>query len=150
MKVYRLSSKKYCNDISGEGARKQNSNRWNSFGTPMLYTANSPALCAVELSKVYNPNSQIDNYYLIEIELPNFEPLTIDEDFFKNDWINDIHSSKKMGDFFINENEFLVLKVPSVWIQNCFNFLINPNHKDFDKVKIIKAYPFPFKGKLFE
>ncbi|MGB0949941.1 MAG: RES family NAD+ phosphorylase, partial [Marinirhabdus sp.] len=140
---------KYNNDISGNGARKQYSNRWNSYGTPMLYTAESAALCAVELNKAYSPYSKLLNYYLLEIETPNQKPLLIDAAFYEEDWINNIQTSKLLGDFFVNENEFLTLKVASVWIQNCYNYLINPNHKDFNKVKIIAKYSFPFTGKLF-
>lgn len=150
MNVFRICSEKYNNDISGNGARKQYSNRWNSYGTPMLYTAESAALCAVELSKVYNPYSKIHKYYLLEIEIPNNEPLIIDESFYDENWTHNIHISKSLGDYFINENEFLTLKVRSIWIQNCYNYLINPNHVDFKKVKIINKYSFPFKGELFK
>ena len=150
MNVFRICSEKYNNDISGNGARKQYSNRWNSYGTPMLYTAESAALCAVELSKVYNPYSKIHKYYLLEIEIPNNEPLIIDESFYDENWTHNIHISKSLGDYFISENEFLTLKVRSIWIQNCYNYLINPNHVDFKKVKIINKYSFPFKGELFK
>ncbi len=151
MQLFRLSGERYKNDISGEGARKQRSNRWNSFGIPMLYTAESAALCAVELSKVFNPNTAIANYFLIEIKMPKFEPLEIDNEFYDNDyWTKDVALSQSLGDYFINENEFLVFKVRSVWIQNCFNYLINPNHQDFSKIKIENIYPFPFKGKIFK
>lgn len=149
MKVYRICSGKWSDDISGNGARKITSNRWNSYGVPMLYTSESAALCAVELSKVYNPYSKIHNYFLIEIQVPDTKQLTIDDSFYKGDWINDIQTSKSLGDYFITKNEFLLLKVPSMWIQNCYNYLINPNHKQFNKVRIINKYPFPFKGELF-
>ncbi|MGB0880884.1 MAG: RES family NAD+ phosphorylase [Polaribacter sp.] len=149
MKVFRICSEKYNSDISGNGARKQYSNRWNSYGTPMLYTAESAALCVVELNKVYNPYSKIHKYFLLEIEIPDVKPLLIDESFYDENWIHETHISKLLGDYFISENEFLVLKVPSIWIQNCYNYLINPTHIDFEKVKIIEKYPFPFKGELF-
>ena len=152
MYVYRLSGERYKNDLSGFGAAKQHGNRWNSYGTQMLYTSESPALCAVELHKVYPPNIFIKNFYLLEIQIPNTEPLLVSDEFFDKEglWQRNINLTQQIGDFFIEDNQDLILKVPSVWIHNCFNYLINPHHKDFKKVKIIKTYPFPFSGKLFE
>lgn len=138
------------NDISGEGARKQATNRWNSFGTPLLYTSESPALCGLELSKIIHPGFSPKNYKLLEIEIPDFVPLEIDDNFFRKDWQNDITTTQMLGDYFIDENKFLILKVPSIWIYNCFNYLINPNHSDFKSVRIINNSPFEFKGKLFD
>ncbi len=150
MRVYRLSGEKYKNDISGKGASKQHGNRWNSYGTSMLYTSESRALCAVELHKVFPPNLPILNYFLLEIYVPKCEVLQIDSSFFKKDeWVTNLSITQQLGDYFINQKEFLIMKVPSVWIENCFNYLINPLHKDFRKVKISSVSPFPMSGKLF-
>ncbi len=152
MKVYRLAGANYKHDISGLGAAKIHTNRWNSFGTRILYTSESPALCAVELHKIFPPNVLIKNYHLLEIKIPDTKPLTIDQSFFdiKGNWTKNIYLTQQLGDYFITENKDLVLQVPSVWIQHCFNYLINPFHPDFNKVKIVKTYPFPFVGKLFK
>lgn len=151
MIVYRLCNTKYANDISGEGARRQTSNRWNSLGTPMLYTCESTALCAVELHQYIPPAFHPKNYVLLKIEIPKNDVLTIDKTFFINEnWIDNKHITQSIGDQFVNENKFLVMKVPSAMVTACFNFLINPNHKDLKKVKIINTIEFPIKGKLFK
>ena len=55
-----------------------------------------------------------------------------------------------LGDYFIEESEYLIMKVPSAMISSCYNYLVNPNHKNFRKVKIINTIAFPIKGKLFK
>lgn len=151
MIVYRVCSSKYANNITGESARKQTTNRWNSFGTPMLYTSDSPALCAVEIHQYVSPSFPPRHYSLLEITIPPCKPLQIEEAFFENgNWISNINTTQAIGDSFVEESKYLVLKVPSVMITACFNFLVNPNHQDFLKVKITKTISFPLTGKLFK
>lgn len=151
MIVYRICSTKYADNISGESARKQTTNRWNSLGTPMLYTSDSPALCAVEIHQYLPPAFPPKNYSMLKIEIPPCEPILIEEDFFNSEnWIKNLATTQAIGDQFIQQNEFLVLKVPSAMISSCSNFLINPNHTDFHKVKIINSLLFPLTGKLFK
>jgi RES domain-containing protein len=38
----------------------------------------------------------------------------------------------------------LVLKVPSAVVPGDFNYLINPKHKNFNKIKIKNKEPFSF------
>lgn len=151
MIVYRIAHTNYANNISGESASKQKENRWNSFGTPMLYTAESPALCAVELHQYLPPFYFPKDYSLITIELPETEILQIEDDFFEDgSWIDHQFATQSIGDYFIQSNEYLVLKVPSAMITNCWNYLINPKHKAFKKVKIKEISTFPMEGKLFQ
>jgi len=41
------------------------------------------------------------------------------------------------------------VQVPSAVVQGEFNFLLNPAHKDFKKVKILKTEAFAFDKRLF-
>ncbi|WP_046755032.1 RES family NAD+ phosphorylase [Kordia jejudonensis] len=151
MIVYRVCGSKYANDISGESSKRQRSNRWNSFGTPMLYTSDSPALCAVEIHQYLPPSFIPKNYSLLQIEVPDVEHLLVEDTFFKDEqWIDQLLVTQKFGDFFIEKNEHLVMKVPSAMISSCFNYLINPMHKDFNKVIITNTKTFPMEGKLFK
>ena len=150
MIVFRTCGFSHSDDISGESAKNQHENRWNSFGVPMLYTSESAALCALEIHEHLPPNCIPDNYRLLEIEIPDDELLYVDDDFFEDqDWVDDIATTQAIGNYFIKNTEFLIMKVPSAWVFSCWNYLINPNHKDFNKVKIIKNTLFPIEGKLF-
>ena len=43
----------------------------------------------------------------------------------------------------------MVLKVPSVVVPGDFNYLLNPAHAEFYKVKIKSVEPFNFDERLF-
>lgn len=43
----------------------------------------------------------------------------------------------------------LLMQVPSATVQGEYNYLINPKHKDFKKIKLIKSEQFVFDERLF-
>ena len=55
-----------------------------------------------------------------------------------------------MGDDFIDSGEAGVLKVPSAVVKGDFNFLINPDHSDFKKIKIWDVTAFPFDKRILK
>lgn len=151
MIVYRLTKGKYKNQISGFGA-ELNGGRWNSKGRSLVYTSESRALCTAEIA-VHIPLGIIPtNYYLQSIKIPKSSVQKIEVSSLDKKWKNFPHdnSTKIFGDKFIVENNSLTLKVPSAVIQDEFNYLINPKHKKFDKVELLKIEPFKFDKRLFE
>jgi RES domain-containing protein len=149
MIVFRLSKAKYSRDLSGTGAEKSGG-RWNSKGIPMIYTAESRALCTTEIA-VHIPLGNLPlDYELIILEIP--ESIRISElkttDLPKT-WKTHSNATQKAGDTFIQEGKFLVLKVPSAVVQGDHNYLINPRHKDISKVKIQTIEAFEFDKRLF-
>ena len=69
MIVYRLSRARFSKDLSGRGAELAGG-RWNSKGTPMLYTSDSIALCTVEVA-VHMPLGIVPfDYELVQIQVP--------------------------------------------------------------------------------
>lgn len=116
----------------------------------MLYSAQSPELCALELHSHVPPSFPPLEYWLQIIEVPEVEISELDPGLLSEKWINNRHETQQIGDHFIDENKYLILKVPSAWIYHCYNYLINPSHKDFIQVRLIDKIPFPLKGKLFD
>lgn len=151
MIVYRISKGKYKEDLSGSGAELYGG-RWNNKGNKMLYTASSRALALLEVA-VHVPYGILPkDYFLITIEVPELKMETISLKILKGtNWTSRPPSqlTQKMGDAFISRNKELVLKVPSIVVLQESNFLINPLHKDFDKVKVISVEPFEFDPQLF-
>ncbi len=148
MIVYRLSKSVYANDLSGKGAELVGG-RWNSRGNAALYTSQSIALCVTEIA-VHVPLGILPkDYDLIHIEIPDDNILEVKR--LPKDWQTFPHadSTQKIGDKFLRDKKYLVLKVPSAAVQGEFNFLVNPRHPDFDKVKIKKKEKFSFDERLF-
>jgi RES domain-containing protein len=152
MIVYRLAKKIYCTDLSGTGA-ELTGGRWNFKGTRVLYTADSRALCMAEIA-VHTPIGIIPrDYFLIMIEFPDETTgITIDDKSLPDKWNSFPYSQKtqKIGDDLIKGMEYLYIKVPSAVVQGDFNILINPLHKEFSNVKIVKTEKFDFDERLFK
>ena len=151
MIVYRLTKSKYANDLSGKGAELAGG-RWNSKGVALVYTGESRALCTAELA-VHIPLGILpDNYVLVGINIPEDCVISkINKDDLDPDWKLYPHpdSTQNIGDHFVSENRYLVLKVPSAVVPGDYNWLINPAHKDAHNIKIIETVPFEFDERLF-
>lgn len=150
MIVYRLTKEKYKNELSGKGA-EIHGGRWNNKGRRVIYTGESRALCTTEIA-VHTPLGIMPiDYYLQTIEIPKLKMFEISKKNLDKGWRNFPHeiSTKQLGDKFIDDSKYLVMKVPSAVIQDEYNYLINPNHKDYSKVKMLKVEEFKFDKRLF-
>lgn len=151
MIVFRLSRARFAKDLSGKGAELAGG-RWNSKGTPVLYTSDSIALCTVEVA-VHMPLGIIPfDYQLIQIRIPDdVEIVELPEAKLPTDWKSFPHSNatQLIGDAFIADQQQLVLKVPSAAVQGTYNYLVNPRHPDFPKVTTVGTEPFEFDKRLF-
>lgn len=142
MIVYRIEREKYLETaLSGIGASMSKGFRWNTFNTKLVYTAESRALATLEVSVHLDLSEDLptDRYY-IEIEIP--DALTIQEvkiEDLPDDWDSKPPSilTQTIGDDFVFQNESAVLKVPSSIVPLEYNYLINPNHPDSKKIKVI-------------
>ena len=151
MIVFRLSKEKYKDDLTGKGA-EQSGGRWNSKGNALVYTSESRSLCTTEVA-VHIPLGNIPfNYCLVTIEIPDdAEIMTIQAAALPPDWASLSHpgSTQAIGDKFLKDGKFLVLKVPSAVVQGDFNYLINPAHKKASSIKVVHTEPFNFDPRLF-
>jgi RES domain-containing protein len=148
MKVYRISKCEYINDLNGTGAAWFGG-RWNSKGTYILYTAATPSLALLE-SVVHISNIPAAGYCMIILDIPTDSILEIDINNLPANWQR--HPSpailRKTGDQFVLQNKYLALKLPSAIMPEDFNYLINPAHPDFKKIKVISKRKVPIDDRL--
>lgn len=137
MELYRCAKCRFIQDLSGEGAFRYGG-RWNSKGVRMVYTASNPSLALLEtLVHTVSLVPEID-YCLLKME-NNQDSVQVKEvSTLPADWSATPAPDhlKSIGDAFIAEGKFLILKVPSAILSMEWNFLINPGHPLFTKMKI--------------
>jgi len=149
MVVYRIEREKYLNTtLQGIGASMSKGYRWNSFNTRLVYTAESRALATLEVSVHLDLSEDLptDRFY-VEIEIPdNITILEVELKDLLDDWDAKppIITTQTIGDDFVNDNEAAILKVPSSIVPQEFNYLINPNHTDASKIKVINKTRMSF------
>jgi len=152
MEVFRLARKKYPIELSGKGASISGA-RWNSKGAEIIYCAQNRALAMAEVLVHLSLATLPSDFVMLTIDIPDdivieildLTNLNIDWNIFPSTF-----ETPLLGDDFIKRNEACVLKVPSAVVKGDFNFLINPYHADFTKIKITEQNDFPFDKRIFK
>lgn len=149
MNVYRVSKRKYAQDLSGEDAR-QSGGRWNSRGNAMLYTSLTKGLALLE-SLVHTPaGAQPKDLVLITLRLPPRAARTLSLRKLSASWdtLTISNVTQRLGDDFLAKGDSLGLKVPSVILQGDFNVIINPAHPLAKRIEILEIIDLPVDPRL--
>ena len=150
MIIFRLAIEQYKDDLSGTGA-KLFGGRWNFVGIPVLYTTENIALSALEILVRTDKNLIPPDYTLLKIDLPESMAVnSISKSKLKKGWQDDLEYTQFIGSEFIKNNGAPALKVPSAIIEEEHNFIINPNHSEFRKIKIRSFSKFRFDKRFFK
>ena len=136
--------------FSGEGARR-GGGRWNSVGVPIVYLSEHQSLAALEVFLQPQPLSATEPYVVISAEWDEslMEVLPVAQ--LPSAWrlLPAGPDSAAIGDRWVRAARTAVLAVPSAIIPAERNFLINPAHPDFRRIRIRKPVPFGFDPRLF-
>jgi len=149
MYAYRITLTKYANNLYASGYEA----RWNSKGTRLIYTAQSRALACLE-NLVHRGGHGINTAFsTMKIEIPDnisIEKIRVLE--LPESWhltsSQSYQTSRMIGDQWIQASTSCILKVPSALITEECNYLLNPAHPDFTKVKVLSVTPFSFDERL--
>ncbi len=150
--AFRLCKTKFVDTaFSGEGARL-NGGRWNSPGVAMVYTSSSLSLATLEvLVHLEDPEAFARLFSWVGIEIPGDLIERLDDGHLLKGWCADETnmSSRSIGDAWIRSGRTAVLAVPSVVTPGEWNYLLNPAHSGFSKIRIGPAKPFQPDPRLF-
>jgi RES domain-containing protein len=135
--------------FTGEGGRVFGG-RWNSRGTEVVYVSEHESLAALELFVHTMPPPPTQRYLSFRLQwedklteyfpiknLPrhwNAEPPTF--------------QTMQIGDEWVRAGRSVALTVPSVLSTSEMNFLLNPKHPDFKKIKISQPIEYRFDPRL--
>lgn len=135
--------------FTGEGGRVYGG-RWNSRGTAVVYLSEHESLAALELFVHTMPLPPTERYLSFQLEwedkLTEYFPL-------KNlttRWNAEppTFETMQIGDEWIRRGKSVALAVPSVLSTSEMNFLLNPRHTDFHRIKISKPIEYRFDPRL--
>ena len=149
--VYRICKTKYAaTAFDGEGAFRYGG-RWNSRGTRIIYAAGSLALAALEILVHLGDDEMLLKYSFIAAEIPLDLILKI-EDFsaLPANWNESPAplAAQKIGDDWVRVADSAVLEVPTSIVPLEKNYLLNPAHADWNKIRFGEAQEFVFDERL--
>jgi RES domain-containing protein len=141
MDLWRLCRRPYA-DLSGEGARIFGG-RWNSPGRPMVYSAEHPALAALEVRVHLDLPFELlpADFVLMHIALADRAIVSLDVI---------PPETVEVGDVWLTQARSAGLRVPSVLIPYAWNVLLNPHHPRAGQARVLAIEPFDFDPRLWE
>lgn len=147
---WRILKAQYAGDaFSGEGARRWRG-RWHSRGTPVVYLSSHQSLAALEVYVRTQPLSARDEFVAIRGDWDERLMETFPVQKLPRDWpiLPPGPDTAAIGDLWVREGRSAVLALPSAIVPAETNYLINPAHPDFGKIRIGKPERFVFDQRL--
>ena len=137
-------------DLEGRGGLVASA-RWHTQGRAVVYFAETPAgalgetLVHLELDPAHLPKS----YRLLKADAPDELGMqTIARADLPSGWINNATATRTVGDEWLASGGSALLRVPSVIVPDTYNVLLNPEHADAAKVKVLWHAEYPWDARL--
>jgi len=149
MKVWRLSSSRYPLP-DGEGARLH-PGRWNLPGIAIVYASATLSLAALETLVHVDSDLLPDDLIVLSADIPEKLTIeTINDHELPSNWREypAPEALQVLGTQWVRRGQTAVLSVPSVVVPGERNYLLNPAHPDFSKIKWSKPSPFKWDPRL--
>lgn len=142
-----VKEKRAATPFDGEGAWRSGG-RWNSVGVRVVYVSFTKSLAALE-TLVHLKLPVTAKYLAIPLQFDDALVEIFPLKRLSAGWDAEPPSliSQQIGDAWVKNARSALLALPSV-ITHETNFLINPAHPDFGKIKIGKPEPFTFDPRL--
>ncbi len=143
MVLWRISN--YA-DLLGIGAMEASA-RWHTAGRPVVYLAENPssALLEVFVHLETDEGDRPDTYQLLKVEADDgIASESVDPSSLSPSWRSNETETRRIGDDWLERGETAVLKVPSAIVVEEWNYLLNPLHADFRKLRFGAPKVFNF------
>jgi RES domain-containing protein len=137
--------------FDGEGAR-QYPGRWNHRETPMVYTAGSLSLAALEMLVNLDAEQILNRYMAIPVTFDDQHCKRIAAHQLPTGWAGHpiVPVTRDLGSAWVHSRASPVLAVPSAVVPIETNFLLNPLHPEFSKIQIGSAEAFAYDPRLIK
>jgi RES domain-containing protein len=135
--AWRVVKRRLADDaFDGEGAF-QHGGRWNSPGTRVVYAASTTSLAILEVI-VHGVEPLLDYYAAIPVEFDAALVTEVDPATLPSGWraFPAPFELKRIGDEWVASGRSAVLRVPSAVVPHEWNYLLSPEHEDFERVEI--------------
>jgi len=148
--AWRLLKKSFARHaFDGEGARLFGG-RWNSPGTPMVYCSATASLALLEVFANVQRSELAARFVLIACTFDESLVMELDAGRLPSDWRRSPAplELQQIGNAWIRDGDTPILAVPSAIIEHERNYLLNPKHEAFRRIKRARAKAFTFDLRL--
>jgi RES domain-containing protein len=137
--------------FSGEGARLYGG-RWNSVDVAMVYASEHQSLAALEVRVHIDATRHLGKYKCFGFHFDERLMEKFRSNLLPGNWREEPPppALQQIGDDWVRSEKSVILAVPSAIIPGELNYLINPRHPNFSKLKIDSPSDFAFDQRLFK
>jgi RES domain-containing protein len=132
MRVFRIGAAPFTRTrkeaFSGNGGSYASA-RWHTAGHPVVYTAQSLSLAALEILVRLKQTNDIQPFFAYSAEVP--DSLILKPDSFPARWKSLLAVSRAFGDAWLEAKTTPAMLVPTIITPGESNVLINPLHPQF-------------------
>ncbi len=151
-RVYRILRKPYSKSpLDGEGAYRFGA-RWSSIRTRLAYTAEHLSLAMIEYFVHIDPDDSPKDLVLVTAEIPvGVSRISISAKQLPANWRRTPPPPElaDIGDEFARDRRAAILIVPSALAPAETNWLVNPQHRDFSRIRVHQPEAFQYDPRLF-
>lgn len=152
-RVYRILRKPYAKKpLDGEGAYRFGG-RWSSIGTRLAYTAQRLSLAMIEYFIHIDPDDPPRDLVAVTAEVPDsVSRISISAKQLRPDWRQSPSPPElvEIGDRFVRDRRAAILIVPSALAPSESNWLINPRHPEFARIRPGTVESFEYDSRFFK
>jgi RES domain-containing protein len=151
MRVWRICPRRFVADALDGSGGMHVSGRWHHRGNPVVYTASYASLAVLEVLVHVEPHCAPADLQLMTIELPDDITVeSVETGALPKDWrsVPAPDSLRALGTPWLRSGRSAVLSVPSAIIESERNLLLNPQHPDLRRARMVEAVPFSFDPRL--
>ncbi len=138
--------------LEGEGGLIASA-RWHTHGHPIIYLAETPAGALVEVlvHLELDPARLPQNYKLLKAEAPDdISFRTVAKPDLPQDWTEDLLATRTLGDEWLRSRATALLRIPSAVVPETFNVLLNPQHPEATRLRLLSHRDYPWDKRLLE
>lgn len=138
--------------FDGEGARRSGG-RWNRPGPAIVYTSATLALAALEVFVRVAPSDAPVDLVAVAADIPDEVAITrLRSTALPPGWRRypPPEVLAALGTEWVRRGRTAVMAVPSAVIPQELNYLINPRHSDFRRIRIGRPVPFRFDARMWK
>ena len=144
MTLWRISNH---TDLTGVGGLRA-SGRWHTAGRRVVYLAEHPALCLLEvLAHDVDAGDLPRAYRWLKVETGRALGVVSVRDV-PRACATDLTWTRTTGDRWLAEERTLLLRVPSVLAPEAFNYLLNPVHSRAREARVVATFEYPLDPRL--
>lgn len=141
--IYRIVHEQYKDDpFSGEGGL-HNKSRWASKGQLVSYASDHPATATLEKLAGMGRADLMAEMIYVKAQVDRKQEEVLPEDNLPENWnaLPSPEATRAIGDAWLEAEEHVILRVPSVVLPDSYNYVINASHPDITDLRVLEVAP---------